>query len=61
MTSLFSTPKTPTLPKIKEPDPMPDSEAAAEAKRKKLAARSAQSGRESTFLSEGSKSDTLGG
>lgn len=61
MPSMFNTPKMAKVPEVKEPAPMPDTEASAEAKRKKLAARSAQSGRESTFLSEGTKSDTLGG
>ena len=58
MGGLFSTPKTPALPKVKEPDPMPDTEAQATAKKKKIAVRSSVSGRESTFLSD---SGSLGG
>lgn len=60
MPSLINTPKTPALPAVKDPDPMPDSEATADERKKKLAARSVATGRESTFLSEGSK-NSLGG
>ena len=59
MSTLFSTPKTPTLPAVKEPVPMPDTDAKAEARRKKAVMTAATKGRASTFLSEGS--DVLGG
>lgn len=57
MTQLF---KTPSLPKIEPPTPLPDEEVAAAAKRRSLATEKKGSGVQSNVLTAGGR-ETLGG
>lgn len=52
MPSLFKSPKIPTPPPIKPPEPMPDQTSIDEAKKKAVIAQQQRSGRQSTLLSQ---------
>lgn len=52
--------KTPKMPKVEDPDPLPDENVLAKAKRRTLAREKKSSGVQSTNLTSGS-GETLGG